>query len=149
MTTRLAALAPDDVGTKETSTVQDFEGLTVAAQLFVSAYDEASAPVSARSLIARAALPVFEIDTACLALVVPTISLLKDKLEGLTVTTGAVGVPPPVSDALPDPPPHPANRKTSRVVAIKPRTNQSLLENECKIAVAVTTYAYHIIGGKT
>ena len=91
--------------------------VTFAVQVALTATDvpqvlvSAKSPVVAMLLIAAAAVPVFLIVTAWLALVVPSVWVANVRVDGVTVRlpAGGGGVGEPVGDGelVPPPPPLP------------------------------------------
>ena len=93
VTTRLAVRVPGAVGVKLTLTVQLLLAASELAQVVVSAKSPALAPENARPLMVRAALPELLNVKAWTELVVPTVWLLKVRLEVDSAAAGALPVP--------------------------------------------------------
>jgi len=92
----VAVRLPGAVGVNETTIVQVLPAATELPQVFVSAKSPALVPVTVRLVMLKLALPVLVRTTAWPVLVVPTLSLGKDKAEVERLTAGTVPAPVPM-----------------------------------------------------
>ena len=94
MTETVALKLFADVGVNVTEMVQLAPAAKVELQVFVWANMLTLVPVIMMAVMFNAASPVLERVSVCAVLVVPTVTLPKERLVGLSVTWGAVTVAP-------------------------------------------------------
>ena len=92
-----AVMAPVAVGAKWPWTVQAAPTASVVPQELAKTNCDAFVPVTAMLVMVSVAAPVLVMVTVCEPLMVPTVTLLKDRLAGDSVTGVAAATPLPVN----------------------------------------------------